>query len=90
MQSKAGLRIDGTFLEVFWHGSTEHHDLLGVGGFDEDLLNVGSHFGVAEDLVAFIDDEEFALSLLKKNTLSKLMSLCFPKSTNLPGVAMMM
>jgi hypothetical protein len=91
LQSKGGLRIDDTFLEFFGHGGTEHHYLFGMGSLDEDLLDVRSHFRVAEDLVTFINDEELALSLLRRrSTLSKLISLCFPKSTSLPGVAMIM
>ena len=51
-----------TFLEFLRHGSTEHHNLLVVGCFDKNLLNVSSHVWVSENFVAFVNDKEFALS----------------------------
>lgn len=48
------------FFEFFGHGSTEHHNLLIMRSLDENLLNVGSHSGVTQNLVALVDDEEFA------------------------------
>ena len=42
-----------------------------MGGFDEDILDVGSHIGVSEDLVTLIDDEEFALIKLDKFSLGQ-------------------
>lgn len=35
------------FFHVILHGGAEHHDLLGVGSFDEDVLDVSSHLGVS-------------------------------------------
>lgn len=49
------------FLEFLRHGSTEHHNLLVVGCFDKNLLNVSSHVWVSENFVAFVNDKEFAL-----------------------------
>jgi len=49
------------FLQLFRHRCAEHHYLLVMRGFDEDLLNIGSHTWVSEDFVALIDHKEFAL-----------------------------
>ena len=49
------------FFHFFRHGGAEHHDLLLVGSFNEDILNICSHPGAAEDLIALVDDEVFAL-----------------------------
>ena len=35
------------FFQVFWHRSTEHHDLFIMRSFDEDLLDVSSHTRVS-------------------------------------------
>lgn len=31
------------FLQLFWHSSTEHHDLFIMRSFDKDLLDISSH-----------------------------------------------
>lgn len=43
-----------------------------MGSLDEDLLDVRSHFRVAEDLVTFINDEELALVKVDKFVFSQI------------------
>ena len=35
------------FLQLFWHGSTEHHALFIMRSLDKDLLNISSHAWVS-------------------------------------------
>lgn len=49
-------------LHLFGHGGAEHHHLLLVGGFDEDVLDVSPHAGAAQHLIALVDHKVFALS----------------------------
>lgn len=50
------LFADGTNALV--ESGREHHDLLFVGSFDVDLLDITTHVNLVEDRVAFVDDEE--------------------------------
>ena len=49
------------FFHFVLHGGAEHHDLLGVRGFDEDVLDVCPHSWVAEHLITLVNHKEFAL-----------------------------
>lgn len=60
---QSSIRRYFTFFEFFGHGGTKHHNLFVVRGFDEDLLDVGSHSWIAHDFIAFVDNKEFALGL---------------------------
>jgi len=62
-----------TFFHVIRHGGTEHHDLFIVRSLDKNILNVSSHFCIAEHFVALVDNEELTLSKIYL-TFSKLMS----------------
>lgn len=75
------------FFHLFWHSSTEHHHLLLMRSFYEDILNMGSHFRVAYNLIALVDDEEFTLSK-KASTFLKLINFLLQSSESLPGVPM--
>ncbi len=55
-----------TFFQLFRHGGTKHHNLLIVWSFDEDLLNIRSHTWISEHLIAFVDNEEFALNNISR------------------------
>jgi len=48
-------------LHVFGHGGTEHHHLLVMWGFHEDVLDISPHLRVSHDLVTFIDHKELDL-----------------------------
>jgi hypothetical protein len=50
------------FFHFLRHRSTEHHNLLVMWGLDKDLLNISSHSRVAQNLVTFVNHEEFALN----------------------------
>jgi len=39
------------------HGRTEHHHLLGMGRLHKDVLNVGAHASVSQNLIALVNDE---------------------------------
>jgi hypothetical protein len=54
------LRNTATSPDGLGHGGAEHHDLLGMRGLDEDLLDIGPHTGRAEHLVALIDHKILA------------------------------
>ena len=54
-------KLLAVLLHLFGHGGTEHHNLLVMGSLHKNVLNVGSHLGVAENLVAFVNNEELAL-----------------------------
>jgi hypothetical protein len=73
------IRRKVTFLHFFWHGGAKHEDLLVVRSFDKNVLNVCPHLRVAQNLIALVDHEEFALSS-QNSTLSKWMSLCLARS----------
>jgi hypothetical protein len=46
---------------------------------DEDVLNVGAHLGVSENLVALVNNEEFTLTK-KSHTFSKIINLRWARS----------
>lgn len=46
-----------SLLALIGHSTTEHHDLFLSGKLVEDGLNVSSHLGVVEDLIAFVNNE---------------------------------
>lgn len=75
-------------LHLLRHRRAEHHHLLVVRSLDEDVLNIRTHLGIPEHLVALVHHEELALNHTEA-TLSKLMSLCFARSYKRPGVEMM-
>lgn len=55
------ISLNFTFFEVLWHSSTKHHYLLMVWSFNENFLNIRSHFRVSQDFVALVNDKIFAL-----------------------------
>lgn len=58
-------KLLAVLLHFLRHGRTEHQHLLVVGGLDEDILNIRSHFGVAQYLIALINNEELALNHIR-------------------------
>lgn len=53
--------LTGDVAELISHGGGEHHDLLGLGGVDEDVLNVSAHADILEAAVELINDEPLDL-----------------------------
>ena len=53
------------------HSGGEHHDLLLVGSFDEEVLNVGSHLRISENFITLIDHKILAFVKFDKFSLSE-------------------